>query len=885
MSLPAGHKLGPYEVVAPLGAGGMGEVYRALDTRLDRTVAIKVLPTHLADSPELRQRFEREARAISSLNHPHICHLYDVGHQDGVDFLVMEFLEGETLAARLARGPLPLEQTLKYAMQIVDALDKAHRQGVVHRDLKPGNIMLTPSGAKLMDFGLAKSALAAASISSLTAPAHAVSPITAKGTIIGTFHYMSPEQVEGKEVDARSDLFAFGAVLYEMMTGQRAFEGKSQLSVASAILEKEPQPISVAQPMTPPALDRVVRRCLAKDPEDRWQTARDLLLELKWVADAGSQAGAPAVVTAGRKQRERWAWLAAAVFALLAVAATVGFVLRAPAPPRVLRSVIQPPEATSFVTMMVSPDGTRLAFIARGKDGKSTLWVQSLDSFSPQLLPATEGAYFPFWSPDSRSIGFFSDDGKLKKIDAAGGPPITLCDTGQGRGATWNQEGVILFGQVGSQGIQRISAAGGTPSPATKLNGARKETNHRWPFFLPDGKHYLYLSRSSGTSEGEGDMLFVASLDGRENKPLVATKMIAMYASGFLVFTREFTLMAQPFDLKSLQLTGEAVPIVEQVLGIAGQSLSVFSVSENGILAYRTGTAVGGSKLLWFDRQGKELGMLGDQTGHISPRISPNAQKVAVDISDPRVGPPDVWIFDVSRGLRTRFTFDAAPDLAPVWSPDGTRIIFHSTRGIVDNLYIKDASGSGNEELLLESPLLKIPTSWSSDGRFLFYTVLAQQTRGDIWVLPLFGDRKPFAFLQTPATETNAQISADGKWVGYESDESGRNEIYVTPFPGSGSKWQVSVAGGSRPRWRRDAKEIFYLAQDFSKIMAAEIRPQGTSLEIGKVQPLFQAHPAFPGTAYDATGDGQRFLVNSTTMEQVVTPVSLVVNWPVALKK
>ncbi len=888
MTLSAGQKLGPYELGEAIGAGGMGEVYRARDTRLDRTVAIKVLPAHLADSPDLRQRFEREARAISSLNHPHICSLYDVGHQDGVSYLVMEFLEGETLAQRLERGAMPLSDVLKYGVQIADALDKAHRQGVVHRDLKPGNIMLTPQGgAKLMDFGLAKSAIAAASVSSLTAPAHATSPITTKGMIVGTFQYMSPEQVEGKEVDARSDLFAFGAVLYEMLTGRRAFQGKSQLSVASAILEKEPEPISVIQPLTPPALDRTIRKCLAKDPEDRWQTARDLQLELKWIAESGSQAGAPAVVLAGRKQRELLAWIAAAAFAVLAIAFTVGFVMRAPQPPPVLRATILPPDKTSFVAAVVSPDGTRLAFTARGSDGALKLWVRSLDALSAQPLAGTEGAYLPFWSPDGRSLGFFTQDRQLKKLEASGGPPITLCDIpAVARGGTWNLDGVILFATVGRYGIQRVSSAGGAATPATKLGEARKDANHRWPVFLPDGRHFLYNVRATVRNEAMGEDLYVGSLDGKVNKKLLPVSFSVQYSAGHILFVRESTLMAQPFDSKRLELTGDAFPIAEQILTFAGFGLSAISASEDGVLAYRTGAGPIGSKLVWFDRQGKELGVLGDQAIYISPKISSNGQKVAVDISDPKVGPPDVWVYDVVRKLRTRLTFDPQVDVAPEWSPDSTRVVFLSTRKGVNDLYMKDASGAGNDELLFESGENKTPTSWSADGKFILFTSIGSKTRADIWVLPMTGERKPYLFLQTDYAESEAVFSPDGRWVAYRSNESGRDEIYVKPFPGPAGRWQVSTGGGTFPKWRRDGKELFYMGDD-DKIMAAEIRMKGAALEVGAVRVLFQTRAARqgPGGVFDATGDGQRFLVNTLAVEQFASPITLVVNWPAGVKK
>ncbi len=902
MALSAGQKLGPYELGEAIGAGGMGEVYRARDTRLDRTVAIKVLPARLPGSPELHQRFEREARAISSLNHPHICSLYDVGQHDGISFLVMEYLEGETLAKRVEKSPLPLSDVLRYATQIADALDKAHRHGVVHRDLKPGNIMLTPQGgAKLMDFGLAKMAIAPADLSSMTASAHATSPITTKGTIVGTFHYMSPEQVEGKDVDARSDLFAFGAVLYEMLTGRRAFQGKSQLSVASAILEKEPEPISTVQPMTPPALDRTIRKCLAKDPEDRWQTARDLQLELKWIAEASSQAGVPALVVARRKNRERL-WMGAAAVLLVAtlgLLATVVHFLRAVSDVRPLRAFILPPEGTGFGAsgglggpVVVSPDGKRMAFVATSADGRRMLWVRTLETLTAQLLSGTEDASFPFWSPDSRSLAFFSQN-RLKKIDVAGGPPLTLCDASGGtggRGGTWNRDDVILFAANTTSGLSRVSAAGGAPTPVTKLDSARKESTHRWPLFLPDGNHFLYVARGVGVRgasvAGGTEGIHAASLDGKENKLVVREVSSMAYASGHLLFVREGTLMAQAFNSKRLEVTGEALPIAEQVQFDLAFSLAAFSVSQNGVLAYHAGGALQNlSKLLWFDKTGKELGALGDPVLYYEPRISPDGQKVAVALFDAASRNIDLWIYEVSRGLRTRFTFDTGFDRWPVWSPDGSRIVFSSIRKGHYDLYVKPSGGAGTEERLLTTGLNLQSRDWSADGRFFLYESIGDPKTGtDLWVLPMSGDRKAVPFLQTSFNESDGHFSPDGKWVAYVSSESDRDQVYVAPFPGPGGKWQISSAGGSRPTWRRDGKEIVYLGAD-DKLMAAEVNAKGSNFEVGAVKQLFQTRPQRPGTIYDAARDAQRFLVNTSSVQKSTTPVTLVVHWTADLKK
>jgi len=894
MLLATGTKLGPYEIETPLGAGGMGEVYKARDTRLDRTVAVKILPAHLSGDPLLRQRFEREAKAVSSLNHPHICTLYDVGSQDGTDYLVMEFLEGETLAVRLEKGPLPLAQVLKYGIQISDALDKAHRQGVVHRDLKPGNVMLTTAGAKLLDFGLAKASTPIAPGSSFTVAPTKTSPVTQHGTIVGTVQYMSPEQVEGGDVDARSDLFAFGATLYEMLTGRRAFQGKSSLSVASAILEKDPEPIRTLAPMTPPALDRTIRKCLAKDPEDRWQTARDLLLELKWIEEAGSQAGVPAVVSTRRRIAER-AWMAGVAALLLATTAlSVLYYRSVSEEPQVVRAFIPPPEKGSFRfvgggnqgPLAISPDGRMLAFSAQGADGVQLLYVRAVDSTTAQPLAGTAGAGMPFWAPDGRSIGFFAD-GKLKRIEASGGPALTLCELGVvARGGTWNREGVIVFAPTPNGPLHKVRDNGGQSTPVTRVDTARGETSHRWPQFLPDGKHFLFFVRlgALGTSN-ENNGIQIGSLDGNPPKFLVRTQVNAAYASGYLLYLRGNTLMAQPFDLDRLDLAGEAVPLAEQIQREPASAIGVFSASQTGMLAYQTGEEIVASNLLWRDRSGKQTGALGDPAGYMDLSLSPDRQKVAVSIFDQSAGPPEIWIYEVSRGVRSRFTFDPASDRWPIWSPDSTRVAFSSNRRGQFNLYVKSYAGSGIEELLLETDRDKVPTDWSSDGRYLLFEARGDpKTQSDVWALPLSGDRKPIPVLQTPFREVEAVFSPDGRWIAYNSDESGRSEVYVAPFPGPGRKWQVSASGGTLPRWFGTGGEIFFDGPG-ERIMAAEVSAGGGTFQVGRTQPLFEIRPQRPGNIFDVTPDGQRFLVNTATQAQTSAPMTLVVNWPAELKK
>jgi Tol biopolymer transport system component/predicted Ser/Thr protein kinase len=890
MTLAAGSRLGPYEIVAPVGAGGMGEVYRGRDTRLERAVAIKVLAAHLTNSPGLRERFDREAKAISSLNHAHICTLYDVGHQDGTDYLVMEYLEGETLDQRLSRGPLPPDQVLRYAIEIASALDRAHRQGIVHRDLKPGNIMLTKAGAKLLDFGLAKLLPSATppAASAFTALPTAERPLTTEGTIVGTFQYMAPEQIEGKEPDARTDIFAFGAVLYEMATGRRAFTGKSQASLIAAILATEPPPISTLQPLAPPALDRVVKTCLAKDPDDRWQSAHDLLSELKWIQEAGSAAGVAGPVAAWRKSRERLAWATAA--AVLVTAVAVAYLWREATrePPRMMQSTLLPPPKAAFNFFLgvpvLSPDGRRIAFVATA-DGKNLLWVRPLNGLAAQPLAGTDNATYPFWSPDTRFLGFFAD-GKLKKIEASGGPPQTLCDAAIGRGGTWNRDGVIVFAPQPRQALYRVPASGGIATPATQLDGSRRETSHRWPVFLPDGRHFLYLVLGTvGTqAQTEADALFLGALESNERTLLLRTRWSAAYAApGYLVFLREGSLMAQPFDAKRLQLSGEAFPVAEQVQNYPLTASTTFSTSENGLLAYEAGTGGGLSQPVWFDRSGKQLDTLATPASMDSPRLSHDGRRAALTIQDSQ-GRGDIWIYDLARRTSTRFTFDPADDFDPVWSADDTRIVFSSSRKGGGDLYQKAATGAGSDELLFASDDRKVATDWSRDGRVLIFMTLGTKTRADLWALSL-ADRKPTVFLQTEFVESSGQLSADGRWMAYTSNESGRLEVYVQPFPGPGGKWQVSRDGGAWPAWRGDGKELFFLGTD-RKLMGVDVKT-GSGFEAGDPRALFTTRIKL-GTftrEYDAAADGKRFLVNSSIGEENVAPITLVQNWWAELKR
>ena len=868
----------------------MGEVYRARDTRLERTIAVKVLSSHLSSSPEVRQRFEREAKTISQLSHPHICALHDVGREGETEYLVMELLEGETLSDRLAKGALPLEQTLRFGVEIADALDKAHRQGIVHRDLKPGNVMLTKSGVKLLDFGLAKAMappVQQSGATSLPTMMGAGQNLTEAGTILGTFQYMSPEQLEGKEADARSDIFAFGAVLYEMATGRKAFSGKSQASLIGSILRDEPVSVSEAAPLTPPALNRVIRTCLAKDPEDRFQTAHDIKLQLQWVAEGGSQAGLPAPIIARRKNREKLAWSTAAAALIAAALLAAGYVRRAPRYSPPIRASLLFPEKTSLGELAVSPDGRRVAFTAAKPGGEPGLWVRSLDSPASQLVPDTEGAVFPFWSPDSRFVAFFAE-GKLKKADLAGGPVLAICDAERGVGGTWNREDTIVFAPKPTAALYRVPASGGQPVAVTKLDASRHETAHRYPQFLPDGRHFLYMAANlAGPPDDPANTIRVGSLDGKVDRALVQTLSNASYAAGQLLYVRDGTLLAQPLDTGRLATKGVPVPVVPRVGLSIWQSHSLFSVSE-GLLVYAP-TFAAASQLVWFDRNGKPAGSLGDPGLYLAPRISPDGRRVAVDVADLAKNTADIWIYDASTGVGSKFAFGAWNNNLPVWAPTGDRLIYGSdrkARGVRFDLWTKTLDGSG-EEVFVESPDQRFPEDWSRDGRFLSLYVIPVQGKRNIqtWILSTGGDRRASPFATEGLEASDSRFSPDGRWLAYQSNESGRFEVYVRPFPGPGGQWHVSTAGGGHPRWREDGKELYYLSPA-NKILAVPVNLAPT-FHAGSPVELFAVHPTSNpfSTVYDVTADGQRFLVNTVASDEGSPPLSLVVQWPALLEK
>ena len=885
MAITGGTKLGPYEVQSPLGAGGMGEVYRARDTRLDRTVAIKILPTHLSDTPEFRQRFDREARTISSLNHPHICQLYDVGSHDGTDFLVMEFLDGETLADRLRKGAMSLPELLKTAMQIAEALETAHCAGIVHRDLKPGNIMLTKSGAKLMDFGLAKPTLAAPggtsapllSAARTMSNASPMSPLTSAGSIVGTIQYMSPEQIEGKDADARSDIFAFGAVLYEMATGRRAFEGKNQISVASAILEKDPEAISRIKPLTPAALDYLVATCMAKDREERFQTAHDLRLQLKGISLASSSP----VAQAQRSGSQRTVF-ALMGLTLLLVGAGIGYFFKPSVSPATsVRSYIPPPPGTSFPMsgleigpVVVSPDGKTLAFTAVDEQGVTKLWLRALNAQQATVLDETEDASKPFWSFDGQYLAFAAD-GKLKKISIAGGTPEVLADglASESGGGTWNADGTILFCKDRSGPIYRVNALGGELSLATKLRA--NELSHAEPYYLSDGKHFLYtVFRSDSAPE-----ITVGELDKPERDGVaIVSGTMPEFASGRLLFSRDGGIMAQRFDIRTWKVSGDP-----QILGNG----RYFSVSKNGVLAYHESSAE--SELKVFDRGGNVIAAPGPLAFYGWPRFSPDGKSIAVTVYDPKSGTENVWVYSVAGGPPARITFGPR-DLSPTWSPNGKELVYvyfipGGSKWSIRRLAL---DGSHPEQIIYKNDAdeFGLPIDWSRDGKFLSMHLSTMQEVFSNWALPLDGGSafRPSATAGLAASEYEGRFSPDGRWITFFSYETGRPEVYVVPFPGAGSKSQVSTSGGWLARF--GGKELFYITMS-NRLMAAQIHTQPT-FGVESIHPLFQLDlPNLPDRTeplYDVSADGQRFAVLTGDRSKTTT-ITLLTNWPAELKK
>jgi serine/threonine protein kinase len=861
MTLAPGHRLGPYEILAAAGAGGMGEVYRARDTRLDRMVAIKVLAPEIATDVAFKMRFEREARLISALNHPRICALHDIGHQDGIDYLVLEYIEGETLAARLQRGPLKRPQVLKNAMEIAEALASAHRLGIIHRDLKPGNIMLTATGAKLVDFGLARPLpQSAVAVSALTTAK--IETGTGGGIFVGTLQYMSPEQIQGADPDVRTDIFALGVVIYEMLTGKKAFDAKTSASVAAKILEAQPPPISAVVPSIPPALEHTVQLCLAKDPSERWQSAHDVLSQLRWIEKEEARTDRSRLADRPHPRREWLGWIAAVVVLAVAAVGWGRFLTHVETSRPVVRlDLAMPPNLSlpDFAGPVVSPDATRIV-IPISTDGKTQLFLRRLEDTSFVALAGTEGARGPFWSPDSRSIAF-SSDGKLKRVDAGGGPVTLLCEGSAGVGGAWSRDGVILFaGGVGT-GLFSVPASGGIPAPVTTVDTPRGDRGHRFPHFLPDGRTFLFAVGSDLRAErrdaDQAGGIYAGSLDNKAVKRLLNDGGHSFFVEpGFLLFVRQQTLMSIAFDPKTLDVSGAPQPVAERVRG------GLFSVAPNGTIVYRSGGDAT-VQLSWFMRDGRRAGTVGTPGPYRQIALSPSGRRVAIQQGNPGflVEPDgDLWLLDLTTGVHSRLTTDPAFDADPSWSPDERSLVFTSSRTGKHTLFHKNLV-TGIEAQLADIPERVAVDEWTPDGRFIIFHTFGRS----IHALPMFGERKPTLLIETSYQKDQTHVSPDGKWIAFNADESGRWEVYVAKFPEFSGKRQLSTGGGMQPLWRRDSREIFYFSPQGMLMAVAVGADEG--VEPGAPEPLFQVNhnPSAEVSEYGVTANGQRFLVAEPT--------------------
>ena len=903
MSLAPGDRLGAYEIRQLVGTGGMGDVYKARDKRLDRVVAIKVLPDRFATDTRRRERFEREARAVAALNHPHICNLHDIAEgarpttaasRKRVQFLVMEYIEGQTLADRLVSGPLSIPEVLRCAIELADALDHAHRLGLVHRDLKPGNVMLTSTGTKLLDFGLAK-LQATPDLPALSTVQSNDAPLTAYGALLGTYPYMAPEQLAGHEADARSDLFALGAIVYELATGRRAFRGPTVATLVGAILHTDPHPISDLQPLAPAALERVVARCLAKDPADRWQSARDLKFELQSIRDelATHERPRPVQITWARP---RTLFLLAA--AVLLAALTVGVLTwinrdRSGGSERAVRFAFVLPDGLTLTDLAIggpvtiSPDGQRLSFVAGGPDGIRRLYVRPLDSLTAQVLPGTDGAAFPFWSPDSQFVGFFAQR-KLKKVPAAGGPAQTLSDAVRPRGGTWSTSGVIVFSAGVGHELYRIPGGGGV---ATRIGADGTNEERDWPFFLPDGVHFVYFGRPQKPG------IYAASVDAPAATLVLKDYVSVAYVPNYLLVligpargALSGTLLAQPFDPVGLQTTGEPRAIADHLAYRSSAARGAFSASNTGTLVFATADDVP-TRLTWFDRRGNEIGSIGGAASYEMPVLSGDERTVAAERVDPQTQAEDIWLIDTVRDLPTRLTSFPSLDIMPVWSPDGSRVVFASARETPPNLYIKGVNGATDEIHLFRSIFNNQATDWTRDGQFIVYSSLDPKTEWDIWLLPMKSGMPanvpPIPLLRSEFNELLGQVSPDGRWLAYVSDESGTNDVYVRRFPSGGGKRRVSVNGGTAPRWRRDGRELFFFT--LNGTLAAVTLKGEMDLEIGAPSELFKPNISkkvaaeHDVTNYAVGADGERFLISRARENARTSLTTVVLNWSAGL--
>ena len=896
-----GTSVSHYKILEKLGEGGMGVVYKAQDSKLDRLVALKFLPDSMSTSSSDGSRFVQEAKAAAALNHPNICTIYGIDEADGKHFIVMEFVDGQTLQEK--KTSISLKQAIDIGIQIADGLAVAHEKGIVHRVIKPENIMIRKDGiVQIMDFGLAK--------------LRGASRLTKEGSTVGTAGYMSPEQVQGQETDHRSDIFSLGVILYELFTGQLPFKGVHETAVNYEIVNVDPDPMSVVKPELDPELDRIVLECLNKEPEERYQAVKDISKELKRFKRESSRSHVSRISAArsafvpassgGRtsllegqqknlalrvlKTKALWMSLTILFFGTTVVMYVLHNSQSMSSNDEMVKAFISLPDKESLSRfnggghLAISPDGRKIAYVAVDSSGRSGLWIRPLNSLAATLLSGTQGAQFPFWSPDSRTIGFFAG-GKVKKVEAAGGPPFTICDVGAPRGGSWNQHGIIVFPADQLTGISKVSDAGGVPTPITKLDSTRNEQTHRWPYFLPDGEHFLYLARTTASGSGSAlDAICVASIDGKENKRLIQGGSNISFANGQLLYMRESSLMAHPFDPRELELKGDPFPIVESVEFNARFSVATFSVSQTGVLVYDGQGSSPTPELVLVDVPSRKVTSLGNPEIFASARLSNDGQKIAMDLYEVLARNADIWILELRRNVLTKFTFDSGVDAFPLWSPDGGRLVFSSNRKGHNNLYEKVSSGAASEQLLLESDREKIATDWSRDGKFiLFQSNGDPKTRGDVWYLPTTGERKPIPLLQSEFNEVSARFSPDGKWITYQSNQSGRAEIYVRPFPSAGSIYQVSTNGGTVPRWQSNGKQIFYLSD--SKIMSADVSGTGSTFVIGKVKEYLDPSSVGGNVIRDISGDGQKVLLEMARAKSGSTPLVLVMNWTDALKK
>ena len=913
-----GKTISHYQILEKLGEGGMGVVYRAQDTTLDRFVALKFLPSQLAASDEDKARFVQEAKAAASLSHPNVCTIFGVGEHEGPAsagtpagkhiFIEMEFVEGQTL--RVKGSAIPLKQAIEVGIQLADGLAAAHEKGIVHRDLKPENIMLQKDGrVRIMDFGLAK--------------LKGVSRLTKAGSTVGTAGYMSPEQVQGLETDHRTDIFSLGVLLYELFAGESPFKGVHETAINYEIVNVDASPISAARPDIDPALDGIVLECLAKEPGERYQSVAEVAKELRRYKRESSRSRVSRIrptqqmnVPAGSSRemtvqpsepassstsvlRNNLPWIIAVGFFLLAVGSLVALLLIRPDAhaPIVARSYIHPPSRMNFNTdngghMAISPDGEMLAFVARDSSGRDLLWVRPLRSLIPTPLAGTEGAFYPFWSYDSRFVAFFVS-GKLKKIDRAGGPTLTICDATDGRGGDWNQAGVIVFSPGAATGLMKVAAAGGVPTWVTQVDTLNEERGHRWPHFLPDGDHFLYVTRASATGVTEGDAIYATSLGDSSLKKLIVRAASNMsFANGHLLYLRQETLIAHPFDETKIEFAGDAVPVAEQLQYLPVRSKGIFSIARTGVLVYQSKSSQQERRMVWLDRAGREIKTINTGPAQFVARISRDGRRIALAITDTQSDNLDIWLHEIARRINTRFTFDKAVDIVPHFSPDGSSVVFSSNRNKNFKIYLKNSNGTEEEKLVYESPVGVFVVDWSADGRFL----LIQQESGgktgrDLVILPLAGDRKPVMFVQSEFRDELARFSPDMRWISYQSNESGKLEAYVRPFltssgtiaGSSAGKWQISTNGGQSALWSRDGKRLFYASAD-RKLMSVEFQVKGGTFEVGTAEALFDLDTRGEAQVFDVTADSQMFLAQITA-GGTTAPVTLVMNWNAELEQ